>query len=36
MCTYINEAIYILHEGVSTKEDIDSTIKLGCNMPWDH
>eukprot|EP01132_Coremiostelium_polycephalum_P003872 gene3872-4829_t len=30
---YINEAVQALHEGLGTKEDIDTTMKLGCNMP---
>lgn len=30
---YLNEGIQALHEGVGTKEDIDTTMKLGCNMP---
>jgi len=29
----INEAIYILEEGIATKEDIDSAVKLGLNHP---
>lgn len=29
----INEAIYTLYEGVATKEDIDSVMKLGMNHP---
>lgn len=29
----INEAIYALYEGVSTKEDIDTVMKLGMNHP---
>lgn len=29
----INEAIYALHEGVGTKEDIDTGMKLGTNHP---
>lgn len=29
----INEAIYTLHEGVGTKEDIDRGMKLGTNQP---
>lgn len=31
--TMINEAIYCLYEGVSTKEDIDTALKLGMNHP---
>lgn len=30
---YINEAVQALMEGIGTKEDIDTTMKLGCNMP---
>jgi len=30
---YINEAIFALQEGLGTKEDIDTTMKLGTNMP---
>jgi 3-hydroxybutyryl-CoA dehydrogenase len=30
---YINEACQALLEGVGTKEDIDTTMKMGCNMP---
>jgi len=30
---YINEAIITLETGVATKEDIDTTMKLGTNMP---
>ncbi|KXS20308.1 hypothetical protein M427DRAFT_94732 [Gonapodya prolifera JEL478] len=30
---YINEAVYVLMEGVGTKEDIDTTMKLGTNVP---
>ncbi|EFA79325.1 3-hydroxybutyryl-CoA dehydrogenase [Heterostelium album PN500] len=30
---YINEAIQALYEGIGTIEDIDTTMKLGCNMP---
>jgi 3-hydroxybutyryl-CoA dehydrogenase len=30
---YINEAAYALMEGVGTKEDIDTTMKLGTNVP---
>lgn len=29
----INEAVYALHEGVGTKEDIDKGMKLGTNQP---
>ena len=30
---YINEAIYVLHEGIGSVEDIDTTMKLGTNVP---
>ena len=30
---YINEAVYALYEGVGTAEDIDTTMKLGTNVP---
>jgi 3-hydroxybutyryl-CoA dehydrogenase len=30
---YINEAIQVLNEGVASREDIDSTMKLGTNVP---
>lgn len=30
---YINEACQALLENLGTKEDIDATMKLGCNMP---
>ena len=30
---YINEAIYALYEGIGTVEDIDTTMKLGTNVP---
>lgn len=30
---YINEAILAFSEGLATAEDIDTTMKLGCNMP---
>jgi len=33
LCPYLNEAFQALHEGLGTKEDIDTTLKLGCNMP---
>jgi len=31
--TLINEAIFCLHEGVSTKDEIDTALKLGMNHP---
>uniref|UniRef100_A0A6B2LCH6 3-hydroxybutyryl-CoA dehydrogenase n=1 Tax=Arcella intermedia TaxID=1963864 RepID=A0A6B2LCH6_9EUKA len=33
LCPYLNEAFVALGEGLGTKEDIDTTLKLGCNMP---
>ncbi|KAJ2120381.1 hypothetical protein GGF48_004214 [Coemansia sp. RSA 921] len=30
---YINEAVTALQEGIATKEDIDTTMKLGTNNP---
>jgi 3-hydroxybutyryl-CoA dehydrogenase len=30
---YINEACEALKEGLGTREDIDTTMQLGCNMP---
>jgi len=30
---YINEACFVLQEGIATAEDIDKTMKLGCSMP---
>ncbi|GAB5357286.1 hypothetical protein AAMO2058_000361300 [Amorphochlora amoebiformis] len=30
---YINEAVFALGEGIGTKEDIDTTMKLGTNVP---
>jgi 3-hydroxybutyryl-CoA dehydrogenase len=30
---YINEAVFVLHEGVASKEDIDTAMKLGTNVP---
>ncbi|KAJ3022708.1 UNVERIFIED_CONTAM: hypothetical protein HDU68_008969 [Siphonaria sp. JEL0065] len=30
---YINEAVYVLQEGIATKEHIDTTMKLGTNVP---
>ena len=31
--TLMNEAVFCLHEGVSTKEEIDTALKLGMNHP---
>lgn len=33
LCPMINEAIFALEEGVATKEDIDTVMKLGMNHP---
>jgi 3-hydroxybutyryl-CoA dehydrogenase len=33
LCPYLNEAILLLQEGTATREDIDSTMKLGCAVP---
>ena len=30
---WINEGIFALYEGISSKEDIDKAMKLGCNVP---
>lgn len=30
---YINEAVYVLQDGIATREDIDTTMKLGTNVP---
>ena len=30
---YINEAVFVLQEGVASKEDIDTAMKLGTNVP---
>ena len=30
---YINEAVFVLQEGIATREDIDVTMKLGTNVP---
>ena len=30
---YINEAFYVLHEGIASAEDIDAAMKLGTNVP---
>lgn len=29
----LNEAMFVLYEGIATREDIDIGMKLGCNMP---
>jgi 3-hydroxybutyryl-CoA dehydrogenase len=33
VCPMINEAIFALEEGIATKEDIDTVMKLGMNHP---
>ena len=33
LCPMINEAIFVLHEGLATAEDIDTGMQLGCNQP---
>ena len=33
LCPMINEAIFVLAEGLATAEDIDEGMKLGCNHP---
>jgi 3-hydroxybutyryl-CoA dehydrogenase len=33
LCPMINEAIFALQEGLSSAEDIDTGMKLGCNHP---
>jgi 3-hydroxybutyryl-CoA dehydrogenase len=33
LCPMINEAVFALEEGISTKEDIDTVMKLGMNHP---
>lgn len=33
LCPYLNEAINALQDGLGSREDIDTTLKLGCNMP---
>ena len=30
---YINEAVQALSDGIASRDDIDSCMKLGCNMP---
>ena len=30
---YINEACFVLYEGISTINDIDKSMKLGTNVP---
>lgn len=33
LCTMLNEAFYVLDEGLATPEDIDKGMVLGCNHP---
>ncbi|MFI5420012.1 MAG: 3-hydroxyacyl-CoA dehydrogenase family protein, partial [Nitrososphaerales archaeon] len=33
LCPMINEAIFALEEGIATREDIDTVMKLGMNHP---
>lgn len=33
LCPMINEAVFVLAEGLATAEDIDNGMKLGCNHP---
>ena len=33
LCPMINEAVFVLEEGIATAEDIDAGMKLGCNHP---
>lgn len=33
LCPMLNEAIFVLAEGLASAEDIDSGMKLGCNHP---
>ncbi|HJV84587.1 MAG TPA: 3-hydroxybutyryl-CoA dehydrogenase [Noviherbaspirillum sp.] len=33
LCPMINEAIFVLAEGLASAEDIDAGMKLGCNQP---
>ncbi|HWH84140.1 MAG TPA: 3-hydroxybutyryl-CoA dehydrogenase [Burkholderiaceae bacterium] len=33
LCPMINEAVFVLAEGLATAEDIDAGMKLGCNHP---
>jgi len=33
LCPMINEAIFVLQEGLASAEDIDTGMKLGCNHP---
>jgi 3-hydroxybutyryl-CoA dehydrogenase len=33
LCPMINEAIFVLQEGLASAEDIDTGMRLGCNQP---
>src|SRR4051794_31117725 len=33
LCPMINEAVFVLQEGLATAEEIDSGMRLGCNHP---
>lgn len=33
LCPMINEAIFVLQEGLASAQDIDAGMKLGCNQP---
>jgi 3-hydroxybutyryl-CoA dehydrogenase len=33
LCPMINEAVFVLQEGLATAEDIDAGMRLGCNHP---
>jgi 3-hydroxybutyryl-CoA dehydrogenase len=33
LCPMLNEAIFVLQEGLATAEEIDAGMKLGCNHP---
>ena len=33
LCPMMNEAIFVLQEGLASAEDIDAGMKLGCNHP---
>lgn len=34
LIAYINEAIFTYAEGIASKEDIDTAMKMGAGMPW--
>jgi 3-hydroxybutyryl-CoA dehydrogenase len=33
LCPMINEAVFVLQEGIASPQDIDEAMKLGCNHP---